>query len=184
MRREKPGSGLWLKESRRGRTSHDRFPGLILGQPLLGAAGIGDLNDVYAMHLGWSGNHVMAIDRLDDGRLLVHAGELFEPGEMILAPGESYQSPVAYMVREWNLKRLSGAFHDQVLTQLVTYPSEHPRPVTLNTWEGIYFDHRLDQLKAQADAAAELGIERFVLDDGWFGKRDDDTHEPRRLADR
>ncbi len=50
-----------------------------------------------------------------------------------------------------------------------------PRPVTLNTWEGVYFDHKLEQLKAQATAAAELGIERFVLDDGWFGKRDDDT---------
>ncbi len=50
-----------------------------------------------------------------------------------------------------------------------------PRPVTLNTWEGNYFDHQMDSLKAQATAAAELGIERFVLDDGWFGKRDNDT---------
>lgn len=175
MLREQPGSSLCLKENRRGRTSHDRFPGLIFGQPLLGAAGAGDLNDVYAMHLGWSGNHLMAIDRLDDGRLLVHAGELFEPGEMILAPGESYRSPMAYMAREWNLKRLTDAFHYHMKTHLINYPADHLRPVTLNTWEGIYFDHRLDQLKAQADAAAELGIERFVLDDGWFGRRDDDS---------
>ena len=105
----------------------------------------------------------------------MHAGELFEPGEMILAPGQSYQSPLAYMARERNLKRLSAALHHHVMTHLITYPADTPRPVTLNTWEGIYFDHRLDQLKAQADAAAELGIERFVLDDGWFGRRDDDT---------
>jgi alpha-galactosidase len=50
-----------------------------------------------------------------------------------------------------------------------------PRPVHLNTWEGYYFDHDVDQLKALADAAAEVGIERFVLDDGWFHQRDGDT---------
>jgi alpha-galactosidase len=47
--------------------------------------------------------------------------------------------------------------------------------VVLNTWEAIYFDHRLDRLKALADTAAELGVERFVLDDGWFRHRRDDT---------
>lgn len=93
---------------------------------MLGAAGAGDLNDVYAMHLGWSGNHVMAVDRLDDGLLLVHAGELFEPGEMILAPGQSYQSPLAYMARERNLKRLSAALHHHVMTHLITYPADTP----------------------------------------------------------
>ena len=45
----------------------------------------------------------------------------------------------------------------------------------LNTWEAVYFDHRLDRLKALADTAAELGVERFVLDDGWFRHRRDDT---------
>jgi hypothetical protein len=49
-----------------------------------------------------------------------------------------------------------------------------PRPVVLNTWEAVYFDHDLDRLRALADAAAEVGVERFVLDDGWFrGRRDD-----------
>ena len=175
MRRETPGSALWIKENRRGRTSHDRFPGLILGQSCFGAAGVGDLNDVYGLHLGWSGNHVLAVDRLDDGRLLVHAGELFEPGEIILVPGDSYASPVAYMSRHWNMNRLTDAFHEEVRSRIIRYPSETRRPVTLNTWEGNYFDHRMESLTAQADAAADLGIERFVLDDGWFGKRDDDT---------
>ena len=50
-----------------------------------------------------------------------------------------------------------------------------PRPVVLNTWEAVYFDHRLDRLTALADTAAELGVERFVLDDGWFRHRRDDT---------
>ena len=160
-RRETLGNGLWMQENRRGRTSHDRLPMLFVET--------GDQR--FGVTLGWSGNHQIAIDRTDDGQRLVHLGELFEPGEIILAPGESYQSPVAYAGPH------SEAFHAFVRTELVQWPggSMSPRPVTLNTWEGNYFDHLLDSLKAQASAAAALGIERFVLDDGWFGKRDDDT---------
>jgi alpha-galactosidase len=64
-----------------------------------------------------------------------------------------------------------------VRNQVLQWPGGkmRPRPVTLNTWEGVYFDHKLDNIKAMATAAAKLGIERFVLDDGWFGLRDDDT---------
>jgi alpha-galactosidase len=47
--------------------------------------------------------------------------------------------------------------------------------VLLNTWEAVYFDHDLETLRQLADVAAEVGIERFVLDDGWFGSRRDDT---------
>ena len=50
-----------------------------------------------------------------------------------------------------------------------------PRPVVLNTWEAVYFDHRLERLTELADVAARLGVERFVLDDGWFGNRRNDT---------
>ncbi len=157
---ERLGTGLWLQESRRGRTSHDRSPSL-----LIDAGG-----ESLALHLGWSGNHVIAVDRLDDGRRLVHGGEVFEPGEMQLAPGESYASPTLYLAREPDRLRAR-------LARLMSWPggAMRPRPVTLNTWEGNYFDHKIDELKAQADAAAALGIERFVLDDGWFGRRDDDT---------
>ena len=152
---------LWLQENRRGRTSHDRPPLISLdvgGQKL-------------SFHLGWSGNHVIAVDVLDDGRRLVHLGELFEPGEIRLKQGASYCSPVAYAASD------QATFHAFVRDELVSWPGGimKRRPVMLNTWEGNYFDHRLDSLKDQADAAAALGIERFVLDDGWFGKRDNDT---------
>lgn len=155
------GSGLWMQESRRGRTSHDRFPFLFLT-----AAG-----EAMGFHLGWSGNHQIAIDTLDDGRRLVHLGELFEPGEMTLDPGATYESPVAYAGLD------SASFHAFLRCDLLDWPggSMRPRPVTLNTWEGNYFDHQPRSLMAQADAAKALGIERFVLDDGWFGRRDDDT---------
>jgi len=167
------GRGTWLQESRRGRTSHDRSSGLFI------TAG----DTTYAIHLGWSGNHCLAIDTLDDGRRLVHAGELFEPGEMRLAPGETYESPLAYLTAaNGGVAETSARLRDFVSRTLLPWPTEsggqrrmRSRPVTLNTWEGNYFDHRTDLLMAQADAAAAIGIERFVLDDGWFGARDDDT---------
>jgi alpha-galactosidase len=160
MRREPLGAGLWLAENRRGRTSHDRAPSLLLAAQ----------DETLAVHLGWSGNHVLAVDALDDGRRLVHAGELFEPGEMRLGAGESYQSPTAYFAREPAALRAR-------LRQMMVWPAAPPcpRPVTLNTWEASYFDVSLPTSLKQADAAAELGIERFVLDDGWFGIRDGET---------
>jgi alpha-galactosidase len=163
-------SGLWLQESRRGRTSHDRYPGIAVRSTT---------PTIYGIHLGWSGNHVIAIDRIDDGQSLVHAGELFEPGEMILAPGETYESPFLYAAREiyGDAFDLWPVFHETVRQEILKWPggAMKPRPVILNTWEGSYFAHDFARLKAQATAAAALGIERFVLDDGWFGKRDNDT---------
>jgi alpha-galactosidase len=160
-RRELLGNGTWIQENRRGRTSHDRFPMLFIESEA----------QIFGVTLGFSGNHQMVIDRTDDGQRLVHLGELFEPGEIILAPGQSYESPVAYAGAD------TEDFQAFVREELISWPGGRmtPRPVTLNTWEGNYFDHQMDSLKAQATAAAELGIERFVLDDGWFGKRNDDT---------
>jgi len=160
--------GLWLQENRRGRTSHDRWPGLFVSQ---GAVTLG-------LHLGWSGNHQIALDTLDDGRRLVHAGQLFEPGEIRIAPGTTHETPTLYLTAvEGDPEAAAARFRSFVARSLVPWPAGEmtARPVTLNTWEGNYFDHRLEALKAQADAAAALGIERYVLDDGWFGRRDDDT---------
>lgn len=172
--REPASAKLWMQESRRGRTSHDRFPMVAIesedamGFPM-----------VHAMHVGWSGNHVIAIDPTDDGRVLLHGGELFEPGEVVLEPGAIYTSPTAYAAFEnhGDAFDLWPQFHQAVRNDVLTWPGGKmpPRPVTLNTWEGNYFKHDVAALKAQATAAAELGIERFVLDDGWFGLRDDDT---------
>jgi alpha-galactosidase len=171
--REALGSGLWIKENRRGRTSHDRHPSLVLGAPGFGDHG----GTVHGLHLGRSGNHCLAVERLDDGRRLVHAGELFEPGEMRLAGGDTYESPVAHMVAAQSLAAMAQAFHEHVRADVLRWPDRRmrPRPVTLNTWEGTYFSHDPETLRLQAEAAAKLGVERFVLDDGWFGQRNDDT---------
>ncbi len=71
---------------------------------------------------------------------------------------------------------IARAFQTHLRDRVVTWPDPaRPRPVHYNCWEAIYFDHTLDGLSEIAERAAALGAERFVLDDGWFGRRDDDT---------
>ncbi|NPD67688.1 hypothetical protein HN018_17715 [Lichenicola cladoniae] len=168
-RRVDLSSGLWASENRRGRL-HDRFPGIIAG-----AAGFDeDRGRVYGVHLGWSGNHRTTAERLEDGRVLVITGELLHPGEVELAPGEAIETPVAYAsFSPDGLAGLSRRFHDGVRRDVLRWPdgAMRPRPVTLNTWEGNYFTHQHDRLVAQATAAKQIGIERFVLDDGWMAGR-------------
>ena len=95
------------------------------------------------------------------------------PARSSSAPGESTQTP--WVIGSWGdgLTELSHRFHGE-WRQRPQHP-RRPRPVTLNTWEAVYFDHTLEKLTALADAAADVGVERFVLDDGWFTGRRDDT---------
>ena len=168
------GQGVYLRENRRGRTSHDSFPGLIAGQPGFRE----EAGEVWGFHLGWSGNHALSVETSVDGTRQVHLGELLEPGEVILEPGASYESPMAYAAYAADgLGGLSVSFHRFVRGRMLRWPdgAMRPRPVHLNTWEAVYFDHDQERLKALADRAAALGVERYVLDDGWFGTRDDDT---------
>ena len=165
-------TGRFVVENRRGRTSHDRHPALLAGTDGFGE----DHGEVWALQLGWSGNHATSAEVLEDGTILLSTGELLHPGEALLEPGGVFETPVAYAAYSaGGLSGISRAFHAHVRTHLVSWPEGAPaRPVTLNTWEGNYFDHDVPRLMAQADAAARLGIERFLLDDGWMKARDHD----------
>lgn len=94
-------------------------------------------------------------------------GELLMPGEVQLDHGETYQTPWIYGTWGNGLDEASARFH-QYLRALSHHPTK-PRPVTLNAWEAVYFDHSLPRLLELVDEAARVGVERFVLDDGWFG---------------
>ncbi|HZG93840.1 MAG TPA: alpha-galactosidase [Mycobacteriales bacterium] len=164
------GYGARVRESRHGQTGHDA--------PLVVAAGTPGFSwrggELWALHLGWSGDAVHWAERHPAGQAAIGAGELLAPGEVLLESGASYAAPPVYAVYSaTGLDGISGAFHDFVRAR-PSHPKD-PRPVVLNTWEAVYFDHRLDRLIALADAAAEVGVERFVLDDGWFAGRRDDT---------
>lgn len=162
--------GSTTRTSRRGRAGHD--------SPWATLASAGAPHDrhgeVWAVHLGWSADVTHRLDRLTDHSTQLGAGELLRPGEVRLGPGEEYRTPVAYFA--WSATGLDGVsarFH----TWLRARPQHPrtPRPLVLNTWEAVYFDHDPERLAALARRAAEVGVERFVLDDGWFHDRRDDT---------
>jgi alpha-galactosidase len=161
--------GTHVRESRKGRPGSDFTLFLAAGVPGFGfEAGL-----VHAVHPAWSGNSRMVAERTPTGESLLMAGELFLPGELILAPGATYAAPTTLASWGEGLNDLSRRFHGHVRSR-PQHPVR-PRPVTLNTWEAVYFDHDQDRLMALADIAAEAGVERFVLDDGWFLGRRDDT---------
>jgi alpha-galactosidase len=162
----------WSKQSRRGRAGHDAFPAAIVAcEGVTQHAGL-----VFGATLAWSGNHAASISALDDGRYQWQMGEWLAPGEVRLAPDESLTTPTLLAAcSTQGLDGLAHQFHAAVRRQL-TWPSTQmsPRPVHINTWEAVYFDHDEASLMALASDAAALGVERFVLDDGWFHGRDHD----------
>jgi alpha-galactosidase len=161
--------GTHLREGRRGRPGLDASLLLAAGRAGFGFEG----GQVHAVHLAWSGNHRLLAERTSTGDAYLAAGELLLPGEIVLAEGDAYATPWA--IGSWGdgLDALARRFHDELRAR-----PHHPRrarPVTLNTWEAVYFDHSLPKLLELAERAAAVGVERFVLDDGWFRGRRDDT---------
>ncbi len=156
----------WRRENRRGLTSHAAFPGAIV--EAVGAT--------YGAQLAWSGNHAQSIEWLDDGRFQWQMGEWLAPGEVRLTAGESITTPEMLVTCGVDANAVAQNFH-AAIRQRITWPDGKmkPRPVHLNTWEGFYFNHDEAALMELADAGATVGIERFVLDDGWFAGRNNDT---------
>lgn len=167
--------GAWSVENRTGRTSHEHPPYVwAISRDASEWSG-----DVWGLHLAWSGNHSLFAERLVDGRRYVQMGELFHPGEMCVYPGETYTTPTMIGVHSSRgFSPASQAFHREARRRRP--PLRSVRKVHLNTWEAVYFDHDLERLKALADSAADIGVERFVLDDGWFGGR---RHDGAGLGD-
>jgi alpha-galactosidase len=162
--------GSWVRESRAGRTGHDATIGLCAGTPGFGFGA----GEVWCVHVAWSGDHETYAERTPRGVGRIGGGELPQPGEIIVPPGAAYATPwlcAAYSGR--GLDGISAAFHGWLRSR-PAHPTR-PRPVTLNVWEAVYFAHDLGTLTALADIAGAVGVERFVLDDGWFSGRRDDT---------
>jgi len=195
--RHRIGDGLWLREGRRGHTGHDSATVLVAGVPGF-TFGHGE---VFGLHVAWSGNTVHRVERVPSGlgmagaeaepdgtdggvhtepreRMLpgattIGGGELLLPGEISLAEGESYTTPWVYLAAARSgLDDLAAQFHGYLRSR-PAHPRS-PRPINLNVWEAVYFRHDFSKLAALADIAADVGVERYVLDDGWFaGRRSD-----------
>lgn len=166
--RRRMTAGQHRREGRHGRTGLDAATLLFAGTPGFGFAE----GEVWGVHTAWSGNHVHQLERQLDGRQLLGGGELLLPGEIVLQQGERYESPWVYGVHGTGLDDAARRMH-RMLRARPSHPRS-ARPVTLNVWEAVYFDHDHDTLTELADVAAAVGVERFVLDDGWFGARRND----------
>lgn len=160
--------GCHLREGRHGRAGFD--------SPMMmycGSRGFSfERGQVWGLHVAHSGNHRSWIERLPSGVQVIGGGELLLPGEMVLAPHGAYESPWIYAQTADGLDNAARAIHRWERT-LTSHPGID-RPVSLNVWEAVYFNHDLDVLKRLANRASKIGIERFILDDGWFrGRRDE-----------
>ena len=164
-------SGIFSRELREGRSSHDYT---IMQLAMTQGAGY-QLGEVYALGVLFSGNLRHMIERQPGGRTHIAAGELLLPGEVILAPGESYNAPAVAAIYSANgFDEITNRSYSWLRSRPNHPTNIRPRPLTLNVWEAVYFDHNLEKLAELADVAQEIGVERFVLDDGWFGARRDD----------
>lgn len=166
------GDGLYI-ENTVGITGHNRFPGVLLGtEPGIRSG------PAFQAHLAASGNWWMQIEEAPNGDRLLTGGQAFLPGELILQAGEKYLTPwLLASETEAGAADLVHRYHSASLglAGLSVASEKEQRPVHYNTWEAVYFDHDMARLKDLATKAAELGAERFVLDDGWFRGRNDDT---------
>ena len=164
--------GGYQQENRRGRTSHEHYPALIAGNEHFNEVN----GEVWGFHLAWSGNHRMRVDVKADGRRFMQAEALYFPGEIALQKDQSLSTPWLYAsYSEDGLNTMSQQFHQHVREHIVDKQiTNKPRPIHLNTWEGIYFDHDPKYIMDMASESAKMGVERFIIDDGWFKGRNDD----------
>ena len=141
-------------------------------------AGTGeDFGQCLGFNLIYSGNHYEALEVSPYGKTRVASGISPQGFSWKLGPGERFEAPEAVMTySEGGRNGMSKNMHAFVREHIVrgTWKKKE-RPILLNSWEAFYFDFNESKLLHLAQAAKNVGIELFVLDDGWFGKRDDDT---------
>ena len=174
--------------SRRGASGAEHNPFLALRRTSTDEA----VGEAIGCSLLYSGNFLAEAEVEAFGTTRIRLGIEPETFAWRLEPGEAFTTPEAVVVwTDQGLNGMSQAFHDLYRSRLARGTwRDRPRPVLLNNWEGTYFDFDADRLVEIARAARDLGIELFVLDDGWFGHRDADDSslgdwvpDPRKLPD-
>ena len=136
-----------------------------------------EYGDCYGFNLIYSGEHYAAVELSSLGKVRVINGFQPENFSFLRLPGESFEAPEAVLTySDRGYTGMSHNMHHFIRNHIIRGEWKHrERPVLLNSWEANYFKFDERKLLKQAKAAAEAGIELFVLDDGWFGNRNDDT---------
>jgi len=166
------GPGTIVSGSRTGSSSNRANPFVILR----GKNADETNGPCYGFHLIYSGDHYACACGNSYGKLRFLQGIQPEGFSWLLGPGDSFTTPEAAMTFGWGLDEMSGHLHSFVQEHIVRGWWKHrPRPVLVNSWESFYFRFTQKELLRLARKGRDLGAELFVLDDGWFGKRDNDT---------
>ena len=165
------GYGVITREGFEGRSGHD----YTIAQVALNHNTGFRHGEAWSLAMAWSGNNIHHVERLIDGHKSIGAGEYLLPGEVILKKGESYVAPRAVATfSDRGLDGLTNNHYSWIRSRTNHITKVRPRPLTLNMWEAVYFNHNEEGIRKMVDKAAEIGVERVVLDDGWFGSRRND----------
>ncbi len=166
------GKTMHSIESRRGASSHQQNPFLALASPTITE----EDGEVYSVALAYSGNFQLVVDtdQYDVTRVMVGINPF--DFRYLLSPGEKFETPeVTVGFHAHGLGEMSRDYHRFFRKHLLSGRyRDQLRPILINNWEATYFQFDEQVLLQLADEAKEVGIELFVLDDGWFGQRDDD----------
>jgi len=166
-------SGMQAVESRRGSSSHQQNPFLAL----LSKGANEDYGDVFGFSLVYSGGFVAQaeVDQFRTTRVSMGINPF--DFNWLLEPGASFQTPEVVMVYSPNgLGQMSRIYHKLYRTRLCRGEfRDSSRPILVNNWEATYFNFTADKIESIAKVGRDLGIELFVLDDGWFGSRNSDN---------
>ncbi len=159
--------------SMRGTSSHQYNPSMIVCTP----DATEDFGDCYGLCLVYSSNFTACAQKDQRGQTRVLMGINPNKFSFRLRKGEFFDAPqVILSYSDAGLTKLSHQYHKILRGHMCRGKYQHAkRPVLLNNWEATYFDFNKEKLISLGEQAAELGIEMLVLDDGWFGKRDDDN---------
>ncbi|MCF0145303.1 MAG: alpha-galactosidase, partial [Eubacterium sp.] len=172
LQRQKVGHGQFVIESRRGNSGHQYNPMMILCRPETTE----EAGDCYAMNFVYSGGFSASAekDQMDQTRCLM--GLMTEDLSYPLSADESLYGPeVILTYSDRGFQQLSHNLHRIIRDHIIRGPyKDAKRAVLINSWEACYFDFTGETVIRLAEEAAALDIEMLVLDDGWFGKRNDD----------
>ena len=165
--------GERVLESRRGTTGSQSNPWFAVGEAGLTSEEHGP---VWFGELGWSGSWRVTVDENEAKEVRITGGYNSFDFSYPLAPGQSLTTPKFYggysSHGQGEASRILHRFQEGVI--LPQAPNPKPRPVLYNSWEATYFNVTEQGQEALADRASKLGVERFVIDDGWFGQRNND----------
>ena len=166
------GYGIHVNDSTVGASSNRHNPAFLLKK----RGADEERGEVLGFNLLYSGNHYSAVEKTHQDTLRLMLGINPECFRWKLGAGERFVAPQAVMTfSQQGINGMAANFHDFVNRHIVPKNFRNvQRPVVLNNWEATFFDFNRSKILSMARKAADLGVEMFVLDDGWFGKRNDD----------